>query len=46
MAKQNELAQPTLIDQSVDEVKEFKSKLKFMFENVKLVLEKAEEPEI
>ena len=33
MAKQNELAQPTLIDQSIDEVKEFKSKLKFMFEN-------------
>ena len=33
MAKQNELAHPTLIDQSIDEVKEFKSKLKFMFEN-------------
>lgn len=31
--KQNELAQPTLVDQSVEEVKAFRDKLKFMFEN-------------
>lgn len=31
--KQNELAQPTLVDQSVEEVKAFREKLKFMFEN-------------
>lgn len=31
--KQNELAQPTFVDQSVDEVKDFREKLKFMFEN-------------
>lgn len=31
--KQNELAQPTMVDQSIEEVGEFKSKLKFMFEN-------------
>lgn len=31
--KQNELAQPTMVDQSVEEVKAFREKLKFMFEN-------------
>ena len=31
--KQNEIAQPTLVDQSVEEVKAFRDKLKFMFEN-------------
>ena len=31
--KQNEIAQPTLVDQSVEEVKAFREKLKFMFEN-------------
>lgn len=31
--KQNEIAQPTMVDQSVEEVKAFRDKLKFMFEN-------------
>lgn len=33
MAKQNELAEPSLVDQSIEEVANFKQKLKFMFEN-------------